>query len=322
MNIKSFSLLLAAAYVAGTQVYANPDVFIAANSADEILGLDGNTDTISREITGINSPHGLTATRDGRYLVIGSLSGSTDASGKPGSQLTLVKTGDGMIEATIPMMSWSHDQLITRDGRYVISTHPNEGRICVIDLDTRQVIRTVDIGGSVNHAVLARDGGKFYVSSGGSNEIVEIDTGDWTIRRRIAAGKYPGQMALSPDGSLIYVISYRDAELSVVSIKYGAVVKTITLAKGMEGIDIDTDGRVFVTSRTGNRLFSVDPGTGTVDSISLPGEPYEVRVVADTGKVYVSSRDLPRLWVIDAKNLGLRGEIKLTGNGHHMAVVE
>ena len=318
MNTIGLTIGLAAAMTAGTLAYAEPDLYIAINSADEILVIDTKTDAIRQQISGPISPHGLALTQDGRTLIVGSHNKEKDAGGNSMNQLTLVSTRDGKTESEIPMMNWSQDQITTPDGQYVISTHPNEGRVCVTDLGARKIISKLDIGKTANHMVLSRDGKHAYVSSGGTNSIVEIDTKDWSITRRLAGGSYPGQMAMSPDGKLIYVVSFHTDELSAVSVEFGAVVQTKRLGRGLHGIDIDPDGRLYISG--GDRLYVVAPGMAAVNSLKLPGDPYEVKVVAADDKIYVSARDKPILWVVDRNTLKLSKEIKLTGVGHHMAV--
>lgn len=319
MNTIGLSIWLAAAVTAGTLAYAEPDLYIAVNSMNEILVIDTKNDTVRQKISGAISPHGLTLAQDDRSLVVGSSRKEKDAGGHTMSQLTVLSTLDGKTEAVIPMMNWSHDQISTPDGRYVISTHPNEGRVCVTDLVTRKIISTLDIGKTANHVVLSRDGRHAYVSSGGTNSIIEIDTTDWSIRRHLAGGPTPGQMAMSKDGKLIYVASFRTDELSVISVEFGTVVQTRHLGKGLHSIDMDTDGRLYVSGGDGNRLYVVTPGVAAVQSLTLPGEPYWVRTVAGTDKIYVSAHNTPKLWVIDRNTLKLSKEITLTGIGHHMA---
>ena len=328
MNTIGLSMWLVAAVIAGTQAYAGPDLYIAVNSADEVLVIDTKSDTVRQQISGPISPHGLTLTQDGRSLVVGSSRKEKDAAGRTMSQLTILSTRDGKTEAVIPMMNWSHDQIATPDGRYVISTHPTEGRVCVTDLGARKVLNTIDVGKTANHVVLSRDGRHAYVSSGGTessggtDSIVEIDVTDWSITRHLSGGPTPGQMTMSRDGKLLYVTSFRSDELSAISVEYGAVVQTWHLGKSLRSIDIDAKGRLYVSGRNDNRLYVVTPGVAAVQSITLPGEPYWVRTVAATDKIYVSAHGTPKLWVIDGKTLKLSKEISLTGIGHHMAVNE
>jgi hypothetical protein len=46
-----------------------------------------------------------------------------------------------------------------------------------------------------------------------------------------------------------------------------------------------------------------------------------VTTVAGTGNVYVSSRDMPKVWVVDQKTLSVSKEIPISGEGHQMVVI-
>jgi hypothetical protein len=43
-----------------------------------------------------------------------------------------------------------------------------------------------------------------------------------------------------------------------------------------------------------------------------------VTTITGTGKLYVSSREQSKIWVVDQKSLKVTGEIALRGEGHQM----
>ena len=84
------------------------------------------------------------------------------------------------------------------------------------------------------------------------------------------------------------------------------------------------DGRtLFISSKKGNKLVAFDTVTGKViNETTLSPAPYHLNTISGTGKVYVSSRKKPKIWVVDQKTLKILGEIKLpSGEGHQMAIV-
>ena len=54
---------------------------------------------------------------------------------------------------------------------------------------------------------------------------------------------------------------------------------------------------------------------------SLAPAPYHLATIAGTGKVYVSSAEDPKIWVIDGKSLALVSEIVVPGKAHQMVVL-
>ena len=57
-------------------------------------------------------------------------------------------------------------------------------------------------------------------------------------------------------------------------------------------------------------------------SIALGPSPYHLTTVGGTGKLYVSSAEEPKIWVVDQQSLRTLGEIPIRGVGHQMAVVQ
>jgi YVTN family beta-propeller protein len=57
-----------------------------------------------------------------------------------------------------------------------------------------------------------------------------------------------------------------------------------------------------------------------VKTVSLSPGPYHLATIKGTGKIYVSSSDEPKVWVIDQANLHVIGEIAIGGKGHQMAI--
>ena len=48
---------------------AEPMIYVAAGSANKVLAIDPNTNTVIREFEGIENPHALTITPDGEYVI-------------------------------------------------------------------------------------------------------------------------------------------------------------------------------------------------------------------------------------------------------------
>jgi len=121
---------------------------------------------------------------------------------------------------------------------------------------------------------------------------------------------------------LIYFIS-RAGKIAVVSVKSGKLIKSYAIGKAVHGLDIGDDGKtLFVSSKKDNKLVAVNTETGEKTELALSPSPYHLNTIHGTGKVYVSSRKKPIIWVIDQKTMKIINEIKLpAGEGHQMAIV-
>ena len=321
--ILGISILLAMpSAIAGTTVY------IPLGSGNQVIAVDGEKDTIIASYDGVDNPHGLVATPDGEYLIAGSLKETRlkkgDAKDTPNSKLFLIHPAHGHVMSTIPVSGWTHHQAITPDGRYVISTHPIRGNVSVVDMQTNQVIKTVKTGPTPNYTLVTKDASKAYVSNSGNGTISEIDIATWSVTRTLKAGASPEHLIFSADEKIIYVANPRAGKVSVVSVESGEVAKEYAIGKSVHGLDISDDGTtLFVTSKKEDKLVAVNVVNDKQRSLKLTPAPYHLNTIRGTGKVYISSRKLPILWVVDQKSLEIKGKINLpAGEAHQMAIVK
>ena len=212
---------------------------------------------------------------------------------------------------------------LTPDGRYVLSTHPTRGVISVVDVSSNKVLLTVPTGPAPNYTLISADGRTAYVSNSGNGTISQVDLNDWSVKRSLEAGPAPEHMVFSSDGSRIYVTNPRAGTVSEVSLSTGKVARSFSIGRGVHGLDIGDDGKtLFVSSKQDEKLVAVDTVSGTSRSMTLSPAPYHLNTITGTGKVYVSSRKQPVVWVIDQESLKVINQIALPGGeGHQMAIV-
>jgi len=309
-------------------VYAGPTVYIPLGSANKVIAVDAATDKITSTYTDVINAHGLVATPDGEYLIAGSLAEDPIKKDKPkntpNSKLFFIHPVHGHVMATIPVSGWSHHQAITPDGKYVLSTHGMRGNISVVDVEENKVIKTIDTGKVPNYTLITKDGKTAYVSNTGENTITEIDLKSWKIKRKLESGPAPEHMVFSRDQKTIYVTNPRVGKIAVISVASGKIVKSYPIGKAAHGLDIGDDGKtLFVSSKKEDKLVAVNTETGVKRELALSPAPYHLNTITGTGKVYVSSRKKPVIWVVDQKTMKKIGEIVLpAGEGHQMAIVQ
>lgn len=325
-GIKSM-ISLAVLLGTASAVNAAPTVYIPLGSGNQVIAVDGATDQIVANYSGVENPHGLVATPDGEFLVAGSLKENPAPAGAsadtPTSKLFLVHPEHGHVMSTIPVVGWTHHQAITPDGRFVISTHATRGGISVLDLNSNKIVKTIPTGPAPNYAVFTQDGASAYVSNSGNGTISQIDVGSWEVTKTLEAGPAPEHLVLSRDEQTIYAINPRAGTVSAVSVDDGKVVESYKVGKNVHGLDLGEDGKtLFVSSKADETLTAIDTETGKQRSITLTPSPYHLNVITGTGKVYVSSSKKPLIWVVDQKDLSVSGTIDLpAGEAHQMAVV-
>jgi dipeptidyl aminopeptidase/acylaminoacyl peptidase len=323
-------------------------VYIPGGSAGEVLVVDATTDRVTGRIEGLPDVHGLGAAAGARYLVAGSYSESPVASassvakpedmsqdehaahhaGGGGSSsdekravsiVSVIEVADGSIVARLEVPGAVHHVAISPDGRYAIATHPNDDGVSVIDLRGLEVLPLVRTGASPNYVVFNADGSRAYVSNAGNGTISEIDTARWIVRRNFVVGEGPEHMAVGHDGKLLYVANAEVGAVSVLSLDLGEVVHVFSLGAELHGLDVSDDGGIlFVSARAENKLVAIDLASGQQRNAPLGPAPYHLAVIRGMDKLYVSSRDEPKIWVVDQASLTARGTIEIRGEGHQM----
>jgi len=308
-------------------IFAEPYVYIPLGTGNQVIQVDAKTDKITASYSGVENAHGLVATPDGEYLIAGSLKETPLQPGQdkntPNSKLYLIHPAHGHVMSTIPVAGWTHHEAITPDGRYVLSSHALRGSISVVDIQQNKVIKTIHTGNVPNYTIISKDGKRAYISNTGSNNIVELDLSSWKIRRTLESGPAPEHMVFSSDEKTIYDTNARSGTISAVSVGSGKVTDTYKIGSDVHGLDIGDDGHtLYISSKKDNKFVALDTRDGSKREKPLSPAPYHLNTITRTGKVYVSSRKKPIIWVIDQKSLKVINTIKLpAGEGHQMAVV-
>lgn len=113
----------------------------------------------------------------------------------------------------------------------------------------------------------AATGNSVYVACNKSNEILEIDTGEWRVTRRFATGANPYNLAASPDGRLLLATLKNRDEPATEIIDLGTsrtIGRVPASAILPHGVAVTGDSRYAFVSVEG-----IGPDPGKVDVIEL-----------------------------------------------------
>ncbi|MEO7456698.1 MAG: YncE family protein, partial [Gemmatimonadaceae bacterium] len=122
-----------------------------------------------------------------------------------------------------------------------------------------------DVSCSPTWAQPSPDGAKVFVACNKSSEIVEIDTKDWKITRRIPTGNGVYNLGITHDGKKLIGTNKRDASVSVIDVATGKeLAKIPTTRKVVHGVAVtDDDLYAFIS------VEGMGSQPGTVDVIDL-----------------------------------------------------
>ncbi len=104
--------------------------------------------------------------------------------------------------------------------------------------------------------MIAADGGSAYVALGATNEVVRIGLAANNVTGRLAVGREPRSLALTPDGKRLVAANSRSADLSVIDLGSWKVERTLPLEPGaanLRQLAIDPSGEYAYVVHMRNR---------------------------------------------------------------------
>lgn len=329
--------------------HAEPLMYVPSGTANDLVIIDLDTDKIVGRIPELENSHGLATSPNTEFLVAGSMQPvGKDASKKASkpsavsaeehaahhaggpqikpitgpSYVSIVHPKHGHVMRRIAVRGISHHTAVSPDGKLAVAVHSGAGGISVIDLDRMEVAQTVQTGLWPNYAAFSEDGKWLYVSNANPGTVSEIDTNQWKVVREFKVGKEPEHIVLNPNKRTLFTANKGDGTVSVLDLMNGKVISTFSVGKNAHGIDLSDDGKwLFSASKAGNTLTRIDLSNNKLVRVDLKPAPYHLAYISGMNKLYVSSRKLPKIWVIDATSLKIINEIDLgKGVAHQMVI--
>ena len=109
-----------------------------------------------------------------------------------------------------------------------------------------------------------------------------IDTATNTVIATIPVGSFPGDVAISPDGTRAYVTNSNSATISVINTATNSVIATIPVGLQVLDIALTPDGtRAYAIGDQGSNraIIVIDTATNTViATIPVLGLPFRIAI--------------------------------------------
>jgi len=110
---------------------------------------------------------------------------------------------------------------LTPDAKQVWAAHSGDGRVSVIDITTKKVVRVIDAEApSANRLKITPDGKLALISQvGGGGGLVVLDTTEGTVKQRLKVGRGAAGILITPDGSQAFIALTGDNAIAVIDLK-------------------------------------------------------------------------------------------------------
>lgn len=220
--------------------------------------------------------------------------------------VSVIDTATDTVIATVPVGQRPVGVAVSPDGARVYAASGVTNRISVIDAASNTVGSTITTPSSlagyvVFHPVAGR--GRAYTL--GPDRVLVIDTVSNTVVGAIAIGDFVTNLAISPDGSRLYVTKMFNDLVSVIDTTTDAVVSGIGVGRLPDDLVVSGDGtRIYVGSDTvdvidAERLGPIAAVTIPASSNGIPDQPGGVAVTPDGVAIFATNPFSDSVSVID-----------------------
>lgn len=198
------------------------------------------------------------------------------------------------------------DVLLDYPGIVFVSNKGN-GTVVAIHPQTKQVLRTFQVGQSPTKMALT--GVHLYVANSGSNSVSMIDLDTNTVSAPIPVGVNPTGLAVSPDGKWVYVTNQGSNTVSVINAATNTVVGSpIGVGSQPTSVVISPDSSLAYVANSDDTVSVIDTRTHTVvRTVSIDPNPeigsHALSLSQASNYPY---RDDDRIYVTDAADRTMR----------------
>jgi YVTN family beta-propeller protein len=126
---------------------------------------------------------------------------------------------------------------LSPDGREFWAANSGDGSVSIIDVATKKVVKTLDLGTSrSNRLKFTHDGKLVLVSDLGSNALLILDAASRKEVKRLNLGRQPEGILIAPDGAHAYVAVAGEKTVAVLDLKTLEVTARISTGDGPDGM--------------------------------------------------------------------------------------
>lgn len=126
---------------------------------------------------------------------------------------------------------------VSPDGKELWAANSHDGTVSVVDLASKKVVQTIDVGTKrSNRLKFTLDGKLALISDLETGQLVIVDVATRKEIKRLSPGTGAAGILMAPDGARAYVAESRDGLISVIDLKGLEAVATIKVGKGPDGM--------------------------------------------------------------------------------------
>jgi YVTN family beta-propeller protein len=273
-----------------------PPIFVLNSQDASVSVIDPSTWKETKRFHTGKEPHHLYLTPDEKSLIIANALGDS---------LLFVDPKTAAIQRTVRGILDPYQLRFSPDMKWLVTV---ANRLNHVDLyrwngTDLSLSKRIPTGKTPSHVWIDSKSTTAFVSMQESDELVAIDLASETIKWRTKTGSLPADVFGTPDDKLLLVgmTGGTGVEVYDVSAAVPKLVKTIPTGAAAHAFRSMGDKRhVLVSNRVANTISKIDfQSLAVVDQFPAPGGPDCMDLSADGRYIYVASRWIKKLTVID-----------------------
>jgi YVTN family beta-propeller protein len=262
-----------------TSLYATDDVGNVIRRIDPITGQPGDTIPVA-------DPYNMYFTPDGKYAI------------SVAEELRSLVWYDPVTWQEVDRVQYPECQGLdhgdfTPDGKIAVFSCEFAGRVAVVDMQTHQLIRMVDMPQRDTHMGpqdlrTAPDGSRFYIADSDSNGVWVLDQDLQTVTRHIDTGKGAHGLYFSRDATRLFVSNRLEGSISVLDAYTGDPITKWQIPGGgsPDMGNVTADGsQLWLSGRYDNVVYVISTIDGNlITRIGVGNGPHGLALTPQPGR--------------------------------------
>lgn len=213
-----------------------------------------------------------------------------------------------LLQKAIPI-----DIKATPDEKFLLVTTYTKTFVDVISLSDERIIKQIDLTTQGEEILIDKTKNKAYVSSSAISSIYVIDLNTMTLKQKIKVKGMCERLYLSDDGTKLFYADKKTNDVWAIELDNQFAIKNIGNFPNVSKISF-AQGKIYITSRTKNRLAIVDYVTlSLIKEIDIEAKPIDMLVYKDN--LYVLSAQNNIVQVVSVIDDEITDSINLNTKG-------
>jgi gliding motility-associated-like protein len=206
--------------------------------------------------------------------------------------VSVINATTNALITTITVGANPYNVMVSHDYNRIYVANQGSNNVSVIYMPTNRVLATIPGFSSVGAMAVSPDNLLTYVLNTASNTVSVISNITYTVVSTIPVGVHPIGLALSTNGSKLYVTN-NNGTISIINTADLSVTTTGPIVSNLTYIVLSPDinsSKLYVADLVFNKIDVISTATNTVmNSIPISSRPNVIAVSPDGSRLYVAS---------------------------------